>query len=739
MKCRARTVIGVGLAVCLLIATAAGAQSGSDNSTFWRSQAGQDRGQSSNARGRAHQWQSMADKARARAVSSSSGAAKKVWQDAAADDDAQAKRLNDEADAWDQKAREADARAEEAEKQANAVNSPQAGPSAAANANPPMTTEKVPESSSASQYAEGGELRTSSLGSKTDAGPPDAPSDKCECPQIKPVATSDSPATGRVDLEITEADLQDQFSNRELAYKDDWDKAFLALDAAIDPDGKLNLARGPAPPVEDLDAAPLREGFLSRQLIEGQEKPIPPGARLSQAQAYAHNQSIRGSRMLTMMIVNTIARVNKYGSAERYLRDDLLRAERYMLDDLARASVSPSDQRSMFIGSVQGEAFSTLLGLLSVATASAQQQRAKRPPSAPNPRKGDLLSLDDFDRASAALDVYLARDYLGRERGVFTPPRLKNDVNHLVEKMAEVASARREFGGNAVPGSPQDVVSCKAFNTLIRLSDARVPGTARMRAELLQLLADTSSAYSVAGYTLHGASTRPMFAVARSALTVAGVEDDDEARQVADSIIEIMLSNPDGLERMVDVLKFYQAHLGGDAHPMPRDAVDAEVQRKFQIMQKRKDVGTAGKPEVLALERWKIQPVTVGDSQGPQPCCGPPGQCGKELAKETPTVAREDWDTTSQILFRPPGPRAVDATNDSIIADGGFPISVTLRVPTDRASGSSTDITLRNARTGKTQQLHLDSRYDQKNGIFTTYSNTPKSTKVRQSPRRFAV
>ncbi len=445
--------------------------------------------------------------------------------------------------------------------------------------------------------------------SRTYAGPPGPPSDTRGCPVIKPVATSEAPAPGKVELEITEADIEDQFSNRELAYKGNWDKAFLALDAAIDSKGSLHLARGPAPAPEDLDAAPLREGYLSRQLIEGPEAPIAPGARLSAAQVKAHLESHRGSRMLTLMLVNTIARVNKYGSTERGLREDALRAERYLADDLARASVDPSDSRSLYIANVRDEAFATLMGLLSVATPRQQEERAKRPPPAPNPRKRDLLPLDDFDRANAVLDVYLSRDAHG-EHGIFTPPRgpIHHDGATLVENLAALAAARKEFGGNAAPGSPQDAVACKAFNTLVRIADARVPGTESLRGELLSLLLLSSSQYaeeSAYRNLGHGAPEPLLFAVTRSASTVAGVSDKQEAKRAVDSIVDAMVSGaPDNLERMVDVLKFYQAHVGGDSHPMGREEVTAEIQRRFEIMQKRKDAGTAGQAERQALERW---------------------------------------------------------------------------------------------------------------------------------------
>ncbi len=575
------------------------------------------------------------------------------------------------------------------------------------------------------------------VASTTGAGESQRPSDTCGCPMIKPLAPPEAPAAGKVELEMTYTDIEDQFSNRARAYKDNWDKAFAALDAAIDPKGLLHLARAPAPAREDLDAPPLREGYLSRQLIEGPAPPIRPGTRQSPAEANARLQSQLGSQRLTLMLVNTIARANKYGPSGAGLPDAAIRAARYLVDDLARASVELSDPRSLYIGKVQSDAFGMLMDLLSVATPFRQEDRAKRSPKAPSPGRRDLLPLDDFDRANAVLDVYLSSDG-HEEHGIFTPPRgdASHDTNKLVRIFVALAAARKEFGGNAAPGSPQDAVACKAFNTLVRIADARVAGTAKMRSELFELLALTSAYYSNESAARNGDHEAPepaMFAVTRSALTVAGAADEAEAKSTVDRLFEVMLAHASAgvgdLERMIDVLKFYRAHAGGDSRPTARADVAAEIQRRLEYLQKRKDAGVGSRTETQVLEHWNTQEVTAGNSQSPQPACPPPGQCEKEIAKEKPTLVAEEWETTGSIVFRPAGPRAVDATTDSLLRAEQF--YVELRVPIDRARGDSADVTLRNARTGKTQMLRVVTRSSvpaapgslAEGSPFTTYMN----------------
>ena len=516
----------------------------------------------------------------------------------------------------------------------------------------------------------------------------------CECPQLPTVATSESPAPGKAYLELSEADLNQIFSNRNQIYQGTWRLGFQALDTDIDPTGELHINRGPHPePTYDVS---LQEGTLSAALL----KPPPPIGSPGLPQP-----------MRQLLI--TIARTNKYGEPEPSLRNDSIRAARFLAGDLATVPVQLQTQgsRAIYVAAQSYVARVALRGALAAAGAKQVLSHPVDPVLAAQQiydtaAHTSSLRLDRFDIANAALDVLRSVDAQSHEDGLFDP-RTERDVN-IVDELVDIASARSIFGGFAQPGSPQDDVACKAFVTLVRLANKDYPETRPLRDQLVSWIMNSGRPFAGMGSNeLQLAKAR--FYVAQAALALSGPADADEARFDADALFNKGVvaasqgNNPNPVaDTMYDFMaaaKFFQVNAGGESGDY-RDAIAAEYDRLLQDIKDRLKAGTGARYEQTFLDAW---PETQIDRSlqtiARTPACTT-GNCEADYLKEKPTVTREDWLERPTILVRVPGHFAAE-TLDTVVL--GQPVEVSLRSPSSGAGS----VTVTNERTGSSHAVKL--------------------------------
>jgi hypothetical protein len=416
---------------------------------------------------------------------------------------------------------------------------------------------------------------------------------------------------------LRHTDLEALFSNRHLRFAGDWDDAFVALAHEIDPRGTYKLWDRPAPPV--VRQVPLVEGGFSGSLLR---PPVPPSRG---AMGWA---ATTGPAAIMSALVETLARINKYGEPATGLRTATLAAARFMANDLARipGEVTKQDENAQRLGSVGSQARGVLRGRLGAVHPSILAQRAAAPaPPAPANRAGEL-PLDGFDLANAVLDIFSSVDEAGRRSGRFVPRQdAFEDEAPWVTSLVEIASARTLFGGSAPPGSPHDAVACRAFSALVDLADARTRGAATLRDELLDIYArEAPRVGSPAG-------TRARFAVVRAALIMTGVESAEEGKRLVKTIIDVGIGGTGvggdaEAAATVTTLRALMRSAGGTDRDTHRTEIADAANALFQEFQKQVDGGSGSPEENRLLKAWR---AAGGDVQLPGlggPCRPTPGR-----------------------------------------------------------------------------------------------------------------
>ncbi|HYC14809.1 MAG TPA: hypothetical protein VEC75_11195, partial [Stellaceae bacterium] len=266
-------------------------------------------------------------------------------------------------------------------------------------------------------------------------------------------------------------------------------------------------------------------------------------------------------------IVFTLARINKYGEPEFGLRKRLLRVARFLADDLSAVPLSEAKKggKAQQIGLISLTSRSVLVNFLRNAVKPDDRisdgmrkaselfwhmPRAVRPPP---PKPGEQeLALDDFDLASAALDIVLSTDDKGKQAGllaVFGRPDKFNDTGApiyapddptpdpfyglMLPAIIDLIGKRQSFGGSAAPNSPEDAVGCKGISTLATLGDVKQPKGAGLRRGMFNSFFIQLASFR--GRNVNYASD-PRFLVARTLVLTFGVGDDAEATVQANAL-----------------------------------------------------------------------------------------------------------------------------------------------------------------------------------------------------------
>jgi hypothetical protein len=335
------------------------------------------------------------------------------------------------------------------------------------------------------------------------------------------MASSEHPAPGFAQAELTYDDMEGLLSNRDRIYGG-WDEALKALAHDIDPDGSLGISHGP-PPVPVDKTVTLKEGRLSALLVDQRNtKGIDIGSTVVQ-------------------LGITIARANRYGEPSFGIRKVATQAARFLMD--MGAAIPPQQDGASHAGRIRGAAIGARYNV-AVQIGAAQPQAVQRLPRdftgfVPDPPKGPLvpnLDLDVLDIANAWLGVLIATDEHGNETRVRI---LTGKTDELFGRsLLAAAFGRPEFGGPAPPGSRWYVVACRAFATLVALGKVGSPNGNVIREAVLQTFEDSSfapDAYSVY-QTL--ASRRPFITAIQAAMVTNGVADAAEAKSLVTRLIK---------------------------------------------------------------------------------------------------------------------------------------------------------------------------------------------------------
>jgi len=437
------------------------------------------------------------------------------------------------------------------------------------------------------------------------------------CPSLPVVATSKNPAPGRAHLELQIADLESIFSNRHLRFNDadGWDVAFAALSRELDPAGLSGLAAPPVPPA--VRQMPLVEGGLSDALLH----PDAPRHPQKGANRWANTTD---PGIVMSALIETLARINKYGEPAGGLRHASLAAARFLAGTLAQVPAN-APPASMHLRVFADRAVLSMRTPLAVVRPAIAAQRAARP--APAPPAGEL-ALDDFDRANAVFDIFDSVDEHGRRS---TMPLRADESNALFETLIDIASAGRQFGGAAAAGSPQDAVACRAFSALVAFANAATPASDGRRTALL-------NQYQLTAQLLpSGTANLPRLRVIRTGLIMAGVGSAAEADHLANALVDMATAigdaNPAQNAVQADVVSLVRGlsqSAGAPDHATFRDVFAGVLARRVDVMrERRKGVNQIGRGENGFLDAVDA---------GPAPIVPLTAACGVDPGKSKPRI-----------------------------------------------------------------------------------------------------
>lgn len=420
----------------------------------------------------------------------------------------------------------------------------------------------------------------------------------CGCPPMPVVATSKEPAKGRVNYEMTVADIETLFSNRHAMFAGGWDDGMVALAHDLDPAGAWKIWDRPRPAANP--RIPLEEGTLSRILLnpstEARPDPVAP-------------------------LIFTLARINKYGEPEQDLRRAVLSVLRFLADDLANvpAEAAGANPRALALSAVAFNARGTINGYVANAGPASLERRLKRGGPAPLLVDSDRaqLKVDALDLANAALDVYWALDDQKHDHVM----RLHDDDrSYIVRNLVSIASARSNFGGTLVAGVAQDSVACRAYSTLATFADTRMVDSRPARDELLTMMTLLSTGFGFPG-------EKPAeFNAARAALLRAGIGDQAEADETVRTLFDQALSSKAAELELMTTLRALPLYAGGPDRDTFRGYMGTQIKERMDRFQSRQDVGQGGAEEQRVIDLWKASEGRVALAN-PSPPCGPdPGE-----------------------------------------------------------------------------------------------------------------
>jgi hypothetical protein len=439
------------------------------------------------------------------------------------------------------------------------------------------------------------------------------------CVPLPVVATSKDPAKGMVRYELRLVDLEAIFSNRHVMFAGGWNDAFTALTYEIDRTGRYRMREKSAPPI--VRQVALEEGGFTRDLIR------PPGIpRVSDSVPARGNPAtnrwarlgINDARTIVLALINTLARINKYGEPQAGLRDASLAAARFMVDALSTISddLQLQDPAAQQIANASLGARGAMFAALTNVTPVMIAGRAANAPQQVN--RQDELPLTEFDRANAVFDIYRSVDDNGNRTGLFTlRPYIFEESSSLLNTLLTLASARSQFGGAAVPGTPQDSMGCRAFSLIVDLADARTKGAVGLRDYLVDQYSMESK--------IRGASR---LEVVRTAIILAGIESADEAKRLAETIIKYGLQTGGALPpaqvcaEISALLRGLEQSAGGPGRDTHRADFTQAVNARFEQIRKQWDSGQGSPEQKTLLDAWDAG-GTAGKPAGLNGACAP--------------------------------------------------------------------------------------------------------------------
>ena len=314
-------------------------------------QANTDRQDAAALRSRANEWDAMRQKAQARAARSTDPLSRSVWEQTAQHHAEAARRLKKQAEDLERRANEESARAAADRSRTITSSSPPVPPMdsgrPALSAIPaPIAGASGQSQPPAVQGASGAEP-SPQISPIAKAGPSAAPSNSksdldrggCACPELPALPSDKPPVPGHVHDELSEADLEAMFSNRDLIFSG-WGKGLNALAHEIDPGGAMKIWNGPAPkPVH---------GDIT--LKEGGESGLWVGHPLPRANSYAGGSRTEllarnpwswqvTPETLAGAMLATLARTRKYGSPKYAFRQELLTISLFLGETLANGEL----------------------------------------------------------------------------------------------------------------------------------------------------------------------------------------------------------------------------------------------------------------------------------------------------------------------------------------------------------------------------------------------------------------
>jgi len=430
-----------------------------------------------------------------------------------------------------------------------------------------------------------------------------ADSGSCGCPLLPSISKAGKAVQGSVDHELDADTLEGIMSNREAQFGG-WQPGLNALRLI------LEKKSPPAPVHPDIK---LREGFLADELINDGRRTLP-SARGGAARADA----IAADKALLMnSLISTIARANKYGETQPNLRSTAMLVTQFITSDLIAAGNDRPFLRTFV--RINRQALYAYIRNAGVNAARIEKARASHPTS------DSALVLDLYDMANASLDVLMGNDKSVRPLARVTPTS-RDDGEMLARDLMAAVQTRRQYGGDAVSNSPQDIIACRAFAALVQLASPP-NGDPALRQAIFNLAVADLSPTNTQIPTAAG--------LARAAIDVAhaiGFGDAQEAASIAMSWLYIVLhdynlslnsSDPAWRERYaqsasrgVSILKWFE-----ESNPNATtdfSSVVAQSNRDFvRGLRLRVKGGNGGRDEKLMADAYDTAIVTEHAGSGP--------------------------------------------------------------------------------------------------------------------------
>jgi hypothetical protein len=532
----------------------------------------------------------------------------------------------------------------------------------------------------------------------------------CNCPRLPSIADDANPKPGDVPGDLSFDDLHAIFGTRDVRFGS-WAAAVDDMENGADPDGSLGIRKDPEPPV--VRDNPIDAGHFAQVLISG-PAPRNMGNDFHSSMAY-----VEDAGAVELALAKTIARTEKYGEPAGGLRDAAFRLGHFLAVDLRPRVADRPDLGAHGLRDFNVSR-SAMLGLISLIVVAGPGDRMAQARDR-QLHTGEGLAVDAFDLAQAALEILTYADDRDPVDGsLFTDngTSLSNEGNDI-GVLGMVASAAADFGGPAPADSPQGIVACRAFATIVLYMDApTVPGS-HLRTAMVYLAQNTARDAGFAGTP----ATLALTPVYNAAIATEGPFDAAEAKIAVDSVSDDLMSSKNDAAA-ASMARTLGALLGSTNSGAYDVAAENAVQRQRYVARESSSDGDDQERRALAM--WPGGETVTPSSGSPAstapggnvtkiPAVCLNGSCNAAIEAED-AQAPQDYASMVRLEFKSMLRPGEDTSTEMLARDE--PFIITAAVPLDQNAGDFVEVTIAGSRGSTHWALHKANA----DGIYQYYT-----------------